>query len=121
MSELFPEAKPGELSVREKAVETSPGVYTAKMRTRPVRFSGAVLSTHGDGANEAIDGPDFSQNYAAARIYLDAALEAVDQDRELTRAKQIARRDALLGHVAEVQTEIAAIDEQLDDHLDYTI
>lgn len=57
---------------------------------------------------------NFTPNYAAARIHLATALEVVDQDRESTRTRQIARRDALLGHAAEVQAEIARIDEELD-------
>lgn len=57
---------------------------------------------------------NFTPNYAAARLHLAAAREAVGQNREALRAEQVARRDALLGHVAEVQAEIARIDEELN-------
>jgi len=43
-SELPPPAQPGELSVREKAVETMPGVYVTKMATRPVRLGKGLRS-----------------------------------------------------------------------------
>lgn len=103
-SGLPPRAKLGEPSVLEKSVETESGVHVTKTQTRPIRL----------GASTAPHQPSFDPSRAAAQAILNVALEIVAENRELVRAKQIARRDALLGQLAEIQAEIAKLDAELE-------